>query len=362
MNEEIPKEVLEAFTRYTPNLPDHSAGKITSEILGGGLINNSYKISCELKDDFLLQRINKYVFTHPEHIQENYINIWQFAEYEFTGLRLPSPIYFDRTTTLYVDDKENYWRAFEFIDDGKALSIAEKPSQAKAAAAAFAKFTAAFNEFNVSSLKNSIPGFHDLSLRYSQFEQSLNTELYERMTKAQLVISELKRRELYKHFFEVIIESDEFPQRVMHHDAKIANILFHKKTGKVICPVDFDTVMPGYYFSDLGDLIRSLACNLDENSIDFENIQIRKEFYEGIVDGYSQIMNPHFTKAEKKYLHAAGLLILFMQSLRFITDYLNGDVYYKVEYPQQNLQRARNQLTLLNRLEEFLKKEYKFSI
>lgn len=362
MNENIPKEVLDAFTTYSPGLPAHSPGEITVEKIGGGLINHTYKISAALKPAFLLQQINKNVFTNPKAIQDNYLSIWQYAEFEFTGLQLPTPKYCGKNTTLFIDKQTNYWRAFEFIDNTNMLLIAKKPAQAKATAKAFAKFTAAFSDFNLHSLKIVIPDFHNLKFRYQQFEESLNTELYERMAKALPLIDDLKQRELYKHFYEIIIESGEFPQRVMHHDAKIANILFHKVSGKVICPVDFDTVMPGYFFSDLGDMIRSMACSHDENSLEFEKITIRKKFYEAIMNGYMMVMNKQLTDSEKKYIHYAGLLMIYMQSLRFITDYLNGDIYYQINYPEQNFNRATNQLVLLKQLEIFLKAEYSFII
>jgi thiamine kinase-like enzyme len=360
MKQEIPKEVLAAFTTYESALPDHSAGEIKVEAVGGGLINRSYKINCRLKTAFLLQQINKKVFTHPEDVQENYIRISNYAEFEFTGLRLPSPKYCGKMTTLFVDGDENYWRAFEFIENAKMHPVAQKPEQAKATARVFAKFTAAFAEFNVSNLKIVIPGFHDLSLRYSQLEEAMKGESYERMAKALPVIEELKKREKYKHFYEIVTESNGFQKRVIHHDAKIANVLFSNKTGKVICPVDFDTVMPGYFFSDLGDMIRSMVCPEDENSIDLESIIIRKEFYDAIITGYLDIMDSQLTASEKKYIHYSGLLIIYMQALRFVTDYLNGDTYYHIRYTEHNLDRARNQLTLLQKLEEFLSNHYNF--
>jgi Ser/Thr protein kinase RdoA (MazF antagonist) len=144
----------------------------------------------------------------------------------------------------------------------------------------------------------------------------------------------------------------------MHHDAKIANVLFSNKTGKVICAVDFDTVMPGYFFSDLGDMIRSMVCSEDENSLHFNKIKIRKVFYEAIVSGYLMKMGKQLTDAEKKHIHYAGLLMIYMQAFRFLTDYLNGDVYYKINYPEHNFERAKNQLTLLQRLEDFLAVHY----
>ena len=356
----IPKEVIEAFTNYEPDLPDHSAGEITIEKLGGGLINNSYKVSCQLKSDFFLQKINKSVFTNPETVQRNYIHIWQYAEFEFTGLQLPAPKYYSRMKTLFVDENGAYWRAFDFINNSKMYTIARTPAQAKATAKTFARFTKEFNDFNIDQLHEVIPNFHNLSFRYQQFEDALKGELYERIAKALPLIQELKIRERYKHFYELIIKSDQFVKRVMHHDAKIANVLFDKKTGKVICPVDFDTVMPGYYFSDLGDMIRSMAGNKDENSIDFDRIKIRKNYYDAIIAGYLKEMKEELTNAEKEHIHYAGLLMIYMQALRFITDYSNGDTYYQISYPEQNFDRAKNQLTLLQRLEEFLEEYYDF--
>jgi hypothetical protein len=362
MKQEIPPEVIEAFTSYSPDLPDHSAGDISVEPIGDGLINHSYKVNCELKVDLFLQKINKNVFAHPEDVQNNYITLWEYAEFEFTGLRLPSPQYWGPNSTLYTDMNGGCWRAFEFIDNTVTTPVAKNPQQAKATAKAFAKFTAVYEGMNTDLLKTVIPDFHNLSLRYQQFSTALNTELYERMAIALPLINELKARERYIHFYDLIIESGEFPLRVMHHDAKIANVLFDKKTGKVICPVDYDTVMPGYFFSDLGDMIRSMACGEDENSTNEKGISIRKEYYDAILTGYMDIMGTSFTSSEKKYIHHAGLLIIYMQSLRFITDYLNGDVYYKTTHTEQNFDRAGNQLLLLQSLEVFLQGTYTYKL
>jgi hypothetical protein len=130
----------------------------------------------------------------------------------------------------------------------------------------------------------------------------------------------------------------------------------------VICPVDFDTTMPGYFFSDPGDMIRSMAGSADESSTDFNNIRIRSDIYKAIINGYLAGMNAELTEMEKKYIHSSGLLLIYMQSLRFLTDYLNGDIYYKISYPEQNYDRTLNQLTLLKSLEEYLKENFKFTI
>lgn len=356
MNQKIPSEVLNAFIpglqKDDENLQIHP--------IGNGLINHSFRISCAQVPDFFLQKINTTVFEDPLRLQKNYMETWQYAEFEFTGLRLPAPVYCGNLKTLFRDQQGDYWRAFEFIEQSKTILVAGKPSEAKAAARAFARLTLALEEMNTSLLQEVIPGFHDLSLRYRQFESALQTELYERMAQALNTINELKQRERYCHFFEIITASDQFPLRVMHHDAKISNVLFHEKTGKVICPVDYDTVMPGYFFSDLGDLIRSMATASEENQSG--SPQIRKSFYEAILTGYTDVLGGILTPSERKYIHAAGLLIIYMQSLRFLTDYLNGDLYYQVTHENENLERANNQLALLKNLEQFLQQEYQFVI
>lgn len=360
MSQKNYNEAVLAFGNYHDSLPipEQDFSEFTVTPLSGGLINNTYKVETPSSPPFLLQQINQKVFRNPRDLQANYIQLWQYAEFEFTGLRLPEPMYYNKTSSLFIDKQGNYWRALEFIDHSSSLAIATKPAQAKAVARTFAAFTAVFDEMNVEMLKIVIPDFHNLSLRYQQFEESLNTELYERMAIALPLIKELKDSERYKHFYELIIESVEFPKRVMHHDAKIANVLFSNKTGKVICAVDFDTVMPGLFFSDLGDMIRTMICNEDENSTDFDKIKIRKSFYEAIVSGYLMEMGNRLTDSEKKYIHYAGLLMIYMQALRFLTDYLNGDIYYKINYPEHNFNRAKNQLILLQRLEEFLVLHY----
>ena len=356
MHQNIPVTVLKAFI---PDVTD-ALDSVHVKKIGNGLINHSYQISCPHHPDFFLQKINASVFENPDWLQQNYLEVWQYAGFELSGLRMPAPLYTGELKTLYKDSRGDYWRAFEFIENGKTFALAENPEQAKATARAFARFTLTLEELNTDRLKEVIPGFHDLNLRFRQFETSLRTELYERMVIAKELINELKERERYCLFFDIITSSEEFPKRVMHHDAKISNVLFHEKTGKVICPVDYDTVMAGYFFSDLGDMIRSMACAAEENQSALP--AIRKAFYEAIITGYTDVLGGILTASERKYIHAAGLLMVYMQSLRFLTDYLNGDIYYQVNHETENLERARNQLALLKNLEDFLKLEYQFAI
>lgn len=355
-------EAAFAFASYNAGLCKLAPGKINILPVGNGLINHTYQVTCASGHSFLLQQINKNVFSNPRDVQDNYIKIWRYSEFESIGLKLPSPCYHAKLNSLYKDSNGEYWRAFEFIKDSVTHSIAKTPQQAKATAKAFAKFTSAFKGFDVDTLKIIIPDFHNVSYRYSEMENAEKKGRKDLIEKAQPIVKELKDRERYLHFYEVITSTEEFPLRVMHHDAKIANVLFNKTTGRVSCIVDFDTVMPGYFFSDLGDMIRSMACNYDENFLHPEKIKIRKAYYESIINGYLSMMEKDLTAPEKKYIHYSGLLMIYMQAMRFISDFMNGSIYYKVEYAGQNFDRALNQLTLLKRLEEYLRSEHKLKI
>jgi len=325
------------------------------------LINHSFKITYDSRNSIMLQQINKNVFKSPEDLQANYIRIWQYLKLKSSVLSIPAPKFVGESP-FYIDENNEYWRAFEYIENTQAFSIAQNPNQAELTSVTFANFTSALNDFEPGLLKIVIPCFHDLSFRYSQFEESLNSGLTERLNRSDELVSQLIKKAHYRNFYERIVNSDQFPERVMHHDAKISNILFDRKTHTVICPVDFDTTMPGYFFSDLGDMIRSMACNEDENNTNFNSIQIRQDFYNAIIKGYLTVMNNVLTKAELKYIHYSGLLIIYMQALRFLTDYLNGDTYYQVNYSEQNFDRAKNQFMLLQNLEAFLKEHYQFII
>lgn len=336
--------------------------QFTAEPITTGLINQSWKITCQQTGElFLLQQINTTIFPEPERLQHNYELLWKHIRETTLSFTIPAPKYFSGDTTFFIDSNNKCWRVFEFVQESVTLDAIENPEQAKTVAATFAAFTAGFANFDATQLHPTIHRFHDLSFRFDQFKESLHSRYYERLQQSVQLIDELKKRERYSSFYDIITESEEFPLRVMHHDAKISNILFDD-TGKVICPVDLDTCMPGYFFSDLGDMIRSMVANQDEMDLEFDKLSIRKEFYEAILDGYLSVLENQLTGAEKKYIHFAGIAMVCMQALRFLTDYLNGDIYYRIDYPEQNYERAKNQLTLLQRLEEFLEKQYGFSI
>ncbi len=331
-----------------------------------GLINKTFKVTLvESGEKFLLQQINTKVFPEPGKVQDNYKRIWSHLYYESSlpgtshPVSIPAPRDFLDGSKLFCDTHRRYWRLFEFIDNSRTIHAPENSLQARNVAQTFGALTAHFTDYDITSLHTTITGFHDLSLRFAQFKDALHTKDYARLMKAAPLIDELKKREHYVSFYEVMITSPEFKLRLMHHDAKISNILFDEETGKLICPVDLDTCMPGFFFSDLGDMIRSMAGSSDENNSDPAQLRIQPDYYTAIIEGYLESLSSFLTDSEKKHIHYAGKLMIYMQSLRFITDHLQGDLYYRTDHADQNLQRATNQLELLKRLEEFLDGQYK---
>ena len=191
-------------------------------------------------------------------------------------------------------------------------------------------------------------------------EKAIENAAIKRLMKATHVIAEIRQRVSLVRFYENIKQDANYPVRLMHHDCKISNVLFDAQTREVICPVDLDTTMPGYYFSDIGDLIRTMSCTENENSVKWEQIGIRKDLYSSIVEGYVNGIGNAFTDAELRHIHHAGLMMIYMQCSRFLTDFLNNDIYYRTSYPEQNLNRALNQFILLEKLEVLLESEYNY--
>lgn len=354
---------LEAASHFAPSGQDPESGQINCTPIPGGLINSSFKIQAGQNPSLLLQKINKNVFKQPENVQSNYLQIWNHIKGNQLSLYLPEPISCAPQQYLHKDSNGDFWRAFRFIENSSSCAVANTAEQAYSTAATFANFTASFSEFDTRWLHHTIPDFHNLAFRFEQLETALKTDPVGRKESVIEYIDQILNRKHYKDFYERITRSTgAYPLRVMHHDAKIANVLFNTQDNSVICAVDFDTVMPGYYFSDMGDMIRSMACSLEEGSIDFESIYIKKDIYRAIHAGYLSVMGSKLTNAELQHIHHPGLIMIYMQAMRFLTDHINGDIYYKINYEGQNLDRAKNQLTLLIKLEEMLISDYNYDL
>ncbi|HEX4374230.1 MAG TPA: phosphotransferase, partial [Puia sp.] len=289
--------VKKAAQQFCDRLPEN----ITVEQLGNGLINHTYKVTDNSNgESIVLQAINTNVFRKPEDILFNYQLVYDRLKEQNSSVHIPAPIAAKNRNFLWIDEQNNYWRATAFIKDSYAPAIAADEKAAFTVANSFANFTSALSSLNIKEAKEIIPNFHDLTFRNEQFENAVDNSSIILLSKATHIISELRQRKALVDFFQSTQNDPAYPDRVMHHDCKITNILFDKKTDQVICPVDLDTVMPGKFFSDTGDMIRTMICTVDENSSDWEAIEIRPTFYKAILDGYLRGIGNIFSAEEIK--------------------------------------------------------------
>lgn len=332
----------------------YASGDISSRQFGTGHINSTYLISVTGKNDqLILQSINQNVFKDPLIIAGNVCLVAQYLKEHY-----PSYLFVSSVPTLsgqemaYVDGI--YWRLTRFIPNSIAYDTLSDPNQAYEAAEQFGKLSKLLDGFDTSLLRPSIPGFHDLNLRYDQFREALSNAAPELKSKASLQIEQALNHSFIVDYFNSYRNSPDFPDRVMHHDTKISNMLFDKDTNEGICVIDLDTLMPGKFISDLGDMMRTYLCAFSENEPDTDKIFIRQEYFEAIIKGYLKEMGSILTATEKDLILFSGKYLIYMQALRFLADYLNGSIYYPIAYPEQNLVRTMNQFKLLS---EFFSKE-----
>lgn len=315
---------------------------------GSGLIHATFKVMKEGKPAFILQKVNHFVFRHPEDIAHNINVLGRFLAHNEPGYIFTIPVKTLEEEDYYLHNGA-YYRLFPFVPNSHTIDVCTTPTQAWAAAAQFGKFTAVLNSFDTSLLRYTIPGFHDLSWRYRQFEEALKDGDQERLAASKTVATKLLSHKGIVDQFEAFKSSAAFTTRVTHHDTKISNVLLDEKENG-ICVIDLDTVMPGLFISDVGDMIRTYVSPANEEEQDLQHIVIRKDFLDAIISGYSEHMHDLLSAEEKAAFVYAGEFMIYMQALRFYTDHLWNDRYYGAGYVGHNLMRAQNQLRLLEEL------------
>ena len=332
-------------------LNTYAIADITSaEPIASGLINRTWKITSG-NDQYILQRINDHVFKKPSQLAENLKMIKEYLTEHFPDYLFAAPlINSNKDGIVHVKD-EGYFRLFPFVKGSHTISVVETPQQAFQAALQFGKFTRLLAEFDSSRLYTTIPDFHNLNLRFKQFEEAIETGNKARIKQSTAYINEIRKHTHIVDSFEKIQKSREVKKRVTHHDTKISNVLFDDH-GMGICVIDLDTVMPGYFISDVGDMMRTYLSPASEEEKDFTKIEVREDFFRAIVQGYLSNMKDELTEDERGLILYAGLFLIYMQAIRFLADYCNNDSYYGANYEEHNFVRAGNQLALLKRLEE----------
>ncbi len=320
------------------------------QTFGSGLIHNTWKINDQSKE-YILQRINHEVFKEPSFIADNITSIASWLEKNHPEYFFVAPQKTKGAENIVHIPSEGYFRLFPFVKDSLTHDTAQTPQQAFEASRQFGSFTRVLNNFPVEKLKITLPDFHNLAYRYSQFEEAVRSGDRSRINESERTIDYLFSHNDILATYQQIISDKEFKLRVTHHDTKINNVLFDKNE-KGICVIDLDTVMPGYFISDVGDMMRTYLSPVSEEEKNFDKIGVRENFFYAIARGYLEEMGKELSQSEIDHFVYSGLFMTYMQALRFLTDHLNKDTYYGASYPGHNYIRAMNQVTLLQRLIE----------
>lgn len=311
-----------------------------------GLINSTYIINTT-SGEFVLQSVNHTIFKDPAAIDHNINTIGSYIKENHPGYLYTYLVPTLNGNTL-VEWEGKYYRAFHKID-GYALSVLDNPIQAKEAATQFGNFTQILEGLDMGKLKITLPDFHNLSLRFHQFSEAIIHGNSNRIQDSSNAISFLQSHKWIVDQYVKFIQHADVKQRVTHHDTKISNVLFKQIEGieKAICVIDLDTVMPGYFISDIGDMCRTCLCDVSEEEGNLDLVKVDGAKWEAIQAGYLSQMETVLSNFEKDHLFFGGQFMIYMQALRFLTDHLNNDIYYGAKKEGQNKVRALNQIRLL---------------
>lgn len=323
---------------------------------GSGHINDTYCVVFEqagVEARFIVQRINSNIFNNPAALMENIQRVTSHLAAQAAGepeseRRVLSLIQARDGRAWHVDMEGNYWRAYRFIEGARTYDAVESAEQAFQAAKAFGRFQQMLVSLPAPQLHETIPDFHNTPKRFAALEQAIAADAAGR---AGLAGREIEFALAHKSMAGVLLDAN-LPERVTHNDTKFSNVLLDDATGEGICVVDLDTVMPGLALYDFGDMARTTTSPAVEDERDLSKVTMQFAMFEALVRGYLQSAGGFLTKAEKQHLAFSGKLITFEQGIRFLTDYLAGDTYYKVQREGQNLDRCRTQFKLIESIEE----------
>ena len=312
-----------------------------------GHINASYIVSGRAPPDrpvrFFLQRLNAHVFPNLAELMENVARVTQHVG---GPLRLVPTR--DGEACLH-DEHGDVWRLYDFIE-GAATRLIATAADAEHAARAFGAFQRALANLPGGRLHETIPHFHDTPRRLESFESAVDRDGAGRAGDARPEIAQVRARRDLAVVLVHAAASGAVPERIVHNDAKLANVLFDAVSGKPLCVVDLDTVMPGLALYDFGDLVRSMATRAAEDEVALDRVQLEPELFESVARGYIDGTREFLTRAERELLVPAAQVIVFEQAVRFLIDHLDGDRYYRIARPGHNLDRCRTQLALLDAL------------
>ncbi len=326
------------------------------EKLTAGHINENYLIETDRKK-YVLRKINTRVFQNPDALCFNAMIVSSHIEENSEKFGITDPnrekLTFipSKSGEICFENENDVWQATLFVDNSKTFEKVNSPEFAFSGGKIFGKFQKMLNGIEPTFLAAPIKNFHNLTMRIAQYYQALEEDKADR---AQSILREAELIEAHSlitdRFDEIIFEG--LPTRVTHNDTKISNVLFDAKTNEALCVIDYDTIMPSNILCDFGDMVRSYTTSAAEDEADLSKIYFRTEYFKELARGYLSELKNELTEMEIMNLVFGAEMIIYEQAIRFLTDYLNGDVYYRIKFPEHNLIRARNQLALLNSLIE----------
>jgi hypothetical protein len=327
---------------------------------GPGHIHDTYRINTEgnESDDYILQRLNANVFRDIPRLQENMERVTSHLRQKISEIPgsdvkrecltlIPAA---DSGRTFYVDDDGNFWRMFIFISDHHSYERVDSGNRAFEGGRIIGRFQSMLADMPGEPLHETIPDFHNIVRRLETFHRVVEKDPAGRVTSVSKEIEEIVRREEEMKVIIRLGEEGKIPLRITHNDTKFNNILFDEN-DRALLIIDLDTVMPGYVHYDFGDAIRTATNRAAEDSEDLSLVSMDIEIYRAYAEGYLRAARDTLNDTEVEYLAFSPKLLTYIMATRFLTDYIDGDNYYKIRYPQHNLQRNRVQITLLKDME-----------
>lgn len=328
---------------------------------GNGHINDTFVVTFDQAGTpvrYILQRINRRIFADVPSLMENIRRVTAHLGEAPGGS--DGPDLSRRALTLVAtrdglpyhrDRAGEFWRCYLFIESATTHDLIASPAQAREAARAFGDFQRALAGLPGGRLQETIPSFHDTRRRFAAFQQALAADRHNRAAAVREDLAFAQAREAMAGGLLNLQANGEIPERITHNDTKLNNVMLDDVTGEAVCVIDLDTVMPGLALYDFGDMVRSATNAAAEDERDLGQVSCRLPMFEALVEGYLGAAGTCLTAAELAHLGFSGRLITFEIGLRFLTDYLEGDVYFKTRRPGHNLDRARNQFALVRSME-----------
>lgn len=332
-------------------------GKFLSCIeLTTGNINSTYRASY-LKNgeirEYIVQQINTAVFKNPDKVMENIVNVTEYVrnnieKQHLSTRKLVLRVFLAKETKkpYIVDDMGRYWRVYRFIENSTTYDTIDDMNIICKAGQAFGRFQNCLDGYNASKLYVTIPDFHNTVKRYQDFKLAIKNDKAGRVESLSQQIQDLLGFEEMATKIQKMLDAGELPLRVTHNDTKCNNVSFDKNTGEALAVLDLDTVMPGAIAHDFGDAIRFIANNQIEDSSNLDLVSINLEKYRAFTKGFVGEVKEKLSQAEKQTLNLGVFTMTVELAVRFLTDYINGDVYFKVKRQGHNLDRANNQIAL----------------